>query len=115
MTLIEDGLLAQHTIVACGEAGCDPHNEGRGPLRAGESIIIDIFPRDEASRYHADITRTVVKGRASDMLRKMYRAVAAGQEQAFALLRDGSDGEAIHRAVQDREGGKHQGSRFHSP
>ena len=101
MTLIEDGLLAQHTIVACGEAGCDPHNEGRGPLRAGESIIIDIFPRDEASRYHADITRTVVKGRASDMLRKMYRAVAAGQEQAFALLRDGSDGEAIHRAVQD--------------
>jgi Xaa-Pro aminopeptidase len=35
------------------------------------------------------------------MLRKMYRAVAAGQEQAFALLRDGSDGEAIHRAVQD--------------
>jgi Xaa-Pro aminopeptidase len=101
MTLIEDGLLAQHTIVACGEAACDPHNEGRGPLRAGESIIIDIFPRDEASRYHADITRTVVKGRASDMLRKMYRAVAAGQEQAFALLRDGSDGEAIHRAVQD--------------
>jgi Xaa-Pro aminopeptidase len=101
MTLIEDGLLAQHTIVACGEAGCDPHNEGSGPLRAGQSIIIDIFPRDEASRYHADITRTVVKGRASDMLRKMYRAVAAGQERAFALLRDGSDGEAIHRAVQD--------------
>ena len=100
MTLIEDGLLAQHTIVACGEAGCDPHNEGSGPLRAGQSIIIDIFPRDEASRYHADITRTVVKGRASDMLRKMYKAVAAGQERAFALLRDGSDGEAIHRAVQ---------------
>jgi Xaa-Pro aminopeptidase len=107
MTLIEDGLLAQHTIVACGEAGCDPHNEGSGPLRAGQSIIIDIFPRDEASRYYADITRTVVKGRASDMLWKMYWAVAAGQERAFALLRDGSDGEAIHRAVQatlDRHG-----------
>lgn len=100
MTLIEDDLLAQHTIVACGEAGCDPHNEGSGPLRAGQSIIIDIFPRDEASRYFADITRTVVKGRASEMLRKMYRAVAAGQERVFALLRDGSDGEAIHRDVQ---------------
>ncbi|MCX5735093.1 MAG: Xaa-Pro peptidase family protein [candidate division NC10 bacterium] len=83
MTLIEDGLLSQHTIVACGEAGCDPHNEGSGPLRAGQSIIIDIFPRDEASRYYADITRTV-----------------AGQERAFALLRDGADGETIHRAVQ---------------
>ena len=100
MALIEDGLLAQHTIVACGEAGCDPHNEGSGPLHAGQSIIIDIFPRDEASRYYADITRTVVKGHASDMLWKMYGAVSAGQERAFALLRDGSDGEGVHRAVQ---------------
>jgi len=26
--------LASHTIVACGEQGCDPHEVGRGPLRA---------------------------------------------------------------------------------
>jgi Xaa-Pro aminopeptidase len=98
--LLEDGLIAQHTIVACGDAACDPHNEGSGPLRAGEAIIIDIFPRDETSRYFADITRTVVKGRAPDALHRMYGAVSAGQSRAFELIRDGSDGEAIHREVQ---------------
>ena len=98
--LLDDGLVAQRTIVACGEDGCDPHNEGRGPLRSGCSIIIDIFPRDLESRYFADITRTVVNGRASDALRRMYSAVAAGQECAFRLIRDGADGEAIHHEVQ---------------
>ena len=104
--LLDDGLIAQHTIVACGEDGCDPHNEGSGPLRAGCPIIIDIFPRDLASRYHADITRTVVKGQAPDGLRRMYEAVAAGQECALRLIRDGADGEAIHREVQETMAGR---------
>jgi Xaa-Pro aminopeptidase len=98
--LLEDGLLAQHTIVACGEAACDPHNEGSGPLRPGQAIILDVFPRDEGSRYFADITRTVVKGRAPEALREMYRAVEKGQERALHLIRDGADGEAVHREVQ---------------
>ena len=98
--LLEDDLIAQHTIVACGEDGCDPHNEGSGPLRAGCSIIIDIFPRDMDSRYFADITRTVVKGNAPDALQRMYGAVAAGQECALRRIRDGVEGETIHRDVQ---------------
>jgi Xaa-Pro aminopeptidase len=98
--LLDDDLNAQHTIVACGEDGCDPHNEGSGPLRAGCSIIIDFFPQDLHSRYFADITRTVVKGKASDGLGRMYAAVAAGQDCAFRLIRDGADGEAVHREVQ---------------
>ncbi len=100
LRLLDDGLLAQHTIVACGEAACDPHNEGTGPLRPGEAIIIDVFPRDEDSRYFADITRTVVKGRAPERLRQMYLAVAEGQECAFRSIRDGVDGDAVHREVQ---------------
>ncbi len=99
--LLDDGLIAQHTIVACGEDGCDPHNRGRGPLRSACPIIIDIFPQDQGSRYFADITRTVVKGIASDALRRMYDAVAAGQRRALGLIRDGADGEAIHREVQE--------------
>jgi len=98
--LLEDGLLAQHTIVACGEAACDPHNEGSGPLRSGQAIILDVFPRNEESRYFADITRTVVKGKAPEKLREMYRAVAMGQDRALHLIRDGADGEAIHGEVQ---------------
>jgi Xaa-Pro aminopeptidase len=98
--LLDDGLIAQNTIVACGDDGCDPHNRGGGPLRAEQSIIIDIFPRDSESQYFADITRTVVKDRAPETLRRMYRAVLAGQECAFRLIREGAEGEAIHREVQ---------------
>lgn len=104
--LLDDGLIGQRTIVACGEDGCDPHNEGRGPLRSGCSIIIDIFPRDLESRYFADITRTVVKGEASDALRRMYDAVASGQECALRLIRDGAEAEAIHREVQETLAGR---------
>ena len=98
--LLEDGLIAENTIVACGDDGCDPHNRGGGPLRAEQSIIIDIFPRDSESQYFADITRTVVKGQAPETLRRMYRAVLAGQECALRLIREGAEGEAIHREVQ---------------
>ena len=98
--LLEEGLIAQRTIVACGEDGCDPHNEGSGPLRPDRSIIIDIFPRDMGTRYFGDLTRTVVKGRAPEELRRMYRAVKAGQECAFRSIRDGAEGDAVHREVQ---------------
>ena len=98
--LLDGGLIAAHTIVACGTDACDPHNEGSGALRAGEPVILDIFPRDSRTQYFADITRTVVKGEASDAVRRMYRAVAAAQECAFGLIRDGADGEGIHRSVQ---------------
>jgi len=99
--LLEDGLVAQHTIVACGDDGCDPHNQGRGPLRAGETIILDVFPQDAESRYFADITRTVVKGRAREDVRRMYAAVLAGQTSALERIKNGAEGEGVHQAVQE--------------
>lgn len=100
VNLLESGLIAAHTIVAGGADACDPHNEGSGPLRPGEPIILDVFPRDMTTQYFADITRTVVKGTAAEAVRRLYQAVAAGQECAFGLIRDGADGETIHRSVQ---------------
>jgi Xaa-Pro aminopeptidase len=98
--LLEDGLVALHTIVACGDQGCDPHNQGSGPLRAGETIILDVFPQHAGSRYFADITRTVVKGEATEAVRRIYQAVLAGQACAFERIRDGAEGSEIHGAVQ---------------
>ncbi len=98
--LLELECLARHSIVACGRDGCDPHHEGAGPLRANESIILDVFPQSLTTRYHADITRTVVKGRASDALRRMYEAVLRAQERALGLVRGGADGTAIHAEVE---------------
>jgi Xaa-Pro aminopeptidase len=98
--LLELECLARHSIVACGADGCDPHNEGAGPLRANESIILDVFPQSLTNRYHADITRTVVKGRAPDALKRLYDAVLRAQERALGLIRGGADGTAIHAEVE---------------
>lgn len=92
---------AQRTIVACGADSCDPHQEGRGPLRAGMSIIIDIFPRDNTSGYFGDITRTVVKGTAPAALRALYDAVQRGQQLALERVRAGAEGRQIHQAILD--------------
>ena len=100
--LMENNCLAAHSIVACGADGVDPHNQGSGPLYAHQSIIMDIFPRDSESRYFADLTRTVVRGKASPKLKKMFEAVREGQEIAFRSIREGADGSQIHAAIQKR-------------
>ncbi|MFQ5596780.1 MAG: M24 family metallopeptidase [Nitrospiria bacterium] len=97
--LMEKGYLGQHTIIACGRDACDPHNEGSGPLRANESIIFDIFPRSIDSRYHADMSRTVVKGRPSDALKHLYDTVLEGQELGIQQIRSGKNGKEIHSDI----------------
>jgi Xaa-Pro aminopeptidase len=92
---------AAHTIVACGNQGCDPHEKGHGPLRANRTIIIDIFPRDVETGYFGDITRTVVRGRASEAVKKMYAVVAMAQELAFMKIRAGANGKDVHNAIQE--------------
>ena len=93
------GGVAARSIVACGNQGCDPHEAGHGPLRAHKPIIIDIFPRDMSTGYHGDITRTVVRGHASDAVRKLWFTVEQAQEIAFSKLRAGVDGHDVHQAV----------------
>ena len=107
LTMLERDCLGQHTIVAPGVQAVNPHNEGSGPLRAHEPIVIDVFPQHVRHRYFADLTRTVVKGRAPDKARRMFEAVRAGQEIAFGMIRDGVDGARVHEAILaafEREG-----------
>ena len=100
-TILDRGCVAAHTIVACGDQGCDPHNEGSGPLKAHQSIILDIFPRSQSSGYWGDITRTVVKGKASERLKAIFQAVKHGQEIALKQIKAGVNGSAVHQSVQD--------------
>jgi Xaa-Pro aminopeptidase len=92
--------LAANTIVAGGEQGCDPHERGYGPLRADEPIIIDIFPRSQKTGYFGDITRTVVRGRASEAVRKLYDTVFHGQKIALQKVSAGTSTSEIHQCVQ---------------
>lgn len=102
VTLMERGCVAQHTIVAGGEQACDPHNEGSGPLPADRSIIFDVFPRSASSRYFADMSRTVIRGKASPELTRLYQAVKDAQEEAITKVRDGADGAKIHQGICER-------------
>ena len=101
LTMMEGDCVAQHTIIAPGIQAVDPHNEGSGPLRANEPIVMDVFPQHARSRYFADITRTVVKGKASEKVRRMFEAVKAGQEIAYGMIKEGVDGSAVHKAIMD--------------
>jgi len=92
--------LAANTIVAGGRQACDPHERGHGPLRANEPIIIDIFPRSQKTGYFGDITRTVVRGRASDAVRKLYSTVLQGQKLGFEKMRAKTRTSDVHNAVQ---------------
>lgn len=97
--MMANDCIGKHTIVSSGEDTCDPHNEGAGPLKANGPIILDVFPQSGSTRYFADITRTVVRGHASDTLRRMFDVVWEGQEIAFQRIRDGANGRDIHEAI----------------
>jgi Xaa-Pro aminopeptidase len=89
------------TITAGGAQSADPHEEGHGPLRAGEPVILDIFPVDKASRYYADMTRTFVKGEPGPEVGRMYEAVLESQEVALGAIRAGVNGRDVHQKVSD--------------
>lgn len=93
------GSIPAHTIVAPGKHGCDPHDVGSGPIRAGEPVIIDIFPRSEKTGYFADITRTVVKGTPRPGVRELYDAVLAAQRGALRMIKPGAVASDIHGAI----------------
>ncbi len=97
--ILQAGGRAANTIVAGGKQGCDPHERGFGPLRAQEPIIIDIFPRSQTTGYFGDITRTVVRGRASEEVRRLYETVRRGQKIGFDKMRAGVTTADVHCAV----------------
>jgi len=98
--MLRAGGTPTNTIVAGGDQACDPHERGSGPLYANSLVILDIFPRDSHSGYWGDMTRTVVRGRASDAQRKLWETVKEGQELALREIKDGVDGMKIHTAIQ---------------
>jgi Xaa-Pro aminopeptidase len=99
--ILRAGGVPTNTIVAGADQACDPHERGFGPLEANSLIILDIFPRDAKTGYWGDMTRTVVRGRASEQQRKLWEAVKAGQTLALKRIKSGVDGMSIHKAITE--------------
>jgi Xaa-Pro aminopeptidase len=97
--LLQHDCLGRDTIVAGGAHAADPHDTGSGPLRAGEGIVLDIFPQHLGHGYWGDLSRTVVRGPAPERLRRMYSAVRAAQQAALNVIRPGVRCARVHRAA----------------
>ena len=99
--LLDRGYASDGAICAPGPQAADPHQIGTGPLRAGEPIVMDIFPQHKTSRYWADMTRTVSKGEPAPEIKKMYEVVLRAQDAGIKALRAGVTGREVHELVED--------------
>jgi Xaa-Pro aminopeptidase len=106
-TALDAGAVALHTIVSPGDQAVDNHCVGHGPIRAGELIVVDIFPRRIEDGYWGDMTRTYLKGKASDAQRRLVRTVKEAHKLAIDMIKPGVTGGRVHDAVQsffDKQG-----------
>lgn len=90
----------ERTIFASGYDAAVPHSTGQdtSPLRLGETIVFDIFPRQVGGGYFYDITRTWSLGYATDEALSLYEDVRAVYQQLRSELRLGE----ICRTYQER-------------
>jgi len=102
--LLENGCLPEEDIiVACGPKASDPHYSGEpeDKLKANQPIILDIYPRSIQKRYWTDMTRTIVKGRASDKLKKMFDTVFEARNASFDAIQAGAFGSHVYDVCCD--------------
>ena len=98
---LAEGAAALHTIAAPGDQAVDCHNVGHGPIRAGDLIVVDIFPRRIEDGYWGDMTRTFLKGKASDAQRRLVRTVKKGHELGIRTIKPGVTGGKSQQVVED--------------
>ncbi len=91
-TLAANDAVGSGTIAAAGSQSAMPHNRGEGVIYAHTPIVIDIFPRMNCSGYYGDLTRTVVKGQAPDIVRRAFDAVKTVRDECKAMIRAGISG-----------------------
>jgi len=97
--LLEKAFYNPPSIVAGGPAGADCHELGRGVLRTGEPVMIDIFPQCQQTRYCGDCTRSVVHGTIPEPVARMHAAVVEAKRVAIGATRAGVTGEQVHQAT----------------
>jgi Xaa-Pro aminopeptidase len=92
--------LPDDVVVAPGAQGAAGHDSGSGPLGDGEPVVVDIWPRDKASRCWADMTRTFIAGgrEPSDEIARYWELTRESLRRIYPMVRAGADGRAIYEA-----------------
>ena len=92
---------ADEYIVAPGAQGAVGHDMGSGPIRPHTPLVVDIFPRDNASAVYTDMTRTFVVGNVPDDVREWHRLCKEALDRAVAEIRAGVDARAVFDGTCD--------------
>jgi Xaa-Pro aminopeptidase len=92
---------ADEYIVAPGAQGAVGHDMGSGPIPPNTPLIVDIFPRDNASAVFTDMTRTFVVGEVPDDIRRWHGLVKEALDRSVEAIRAGVDGRAVFDVVCD--------------
>jgi Xaa-Pro aminopeptidase len=92
---------ADEYIVAPGAQGAVGHDMGSGPIPPHTPLIVDIFPRDNASAVFTDMTRTFVVGDVPDDISEWHRLVKEALDRSVAEIRAGVGGRAVFDVVCD--------------
>jgi Xaa-Pro aminopeptidase len=77
------------------------HDPGAGPLPAHAPVLIDLWPRDEASNCWADMTRTFVRGEISDAVAELHALVLTAHERSCAAVSPGVLGVELYGIACD--------------
>jgi Xaa-Pro aminopeptidase len=99
-SLFESGLEdPEGMIFAIGRDAGVPHSAGNpdDPLRLGETIVFDLFPREAGGGYFHDMTRTFSIGFARPEVREVYQQVKLCYDQVVGALQVN----ALARTYQD--------------
>jgi Xaa-Pro aminopeptidase len=86
--------LPDEVIVSHGAQSALGHESGYGEILAGEPVVVDIWPRDKASRCYADMTRTFVAGGGEPPaeLAEYWRLTKDSLDRVYAQVRPGVNG-----------------------
>jgi Xaa-Pro aminopeptidase len=95
----EHGLASDEFIVSHGPQSAVGHDMGSGPIASGESIVIDLWPRDRESACYADMTRTFVVGEVSEELRRYQQLVHDALQRSLEAVRAGVEGRKVYEQV----------------
>ena len=96
---VEHGCTAEEFLAAPGAQGAVGHHMGSGPIHDGEPVVVDLWPRDDASSCYADMTRTVVVGPVSEQVRAWHASVRRALEVTTAMIRPGVDCRSVFDAA----------------
>jgi Xaa-Pro aminopeptidase len=96
---IARGTVADEFIVSHGPQSAVGHDMGSGPIVAGESIVIDLWPRDVETACYADMTRTYVVREPPEEIVRYHALCKEALDRSLAAIRAGVPGADVFTLV----------------